>query len=109
MKKIIFVLMSLLLISSVSALSIGSVRYFEDIFLVNVHSAEDLEDLRVRVMVMNDDIDVYSTKTFDLDINENKGTYVIIDEPLYEETLVKITVRNDDVRKVRYMIIWFSI
>jgi len=108
MKRIIFAIISLLLISSVSALSIGSVRYFEDVFLVNVHNdkTDDLEDLSVKITII-DDGDIYRTKTFDLDPNKRKGTYVIIDKPLETEKVVKVTVRseNDDVKRVKYFII----
>src|SRR3989338_7452630 len=99
MKKIIFILMAitaLLLISSVSALRMGKVRYIEnEFFLVNVHNneADDLEDLKIRVIVM-DDMSVYNTKMFDLDKRETNGRYVMVDEPV--TGLVKITVRNDD-------------
>lgn len=106
MKKIIFILALLLLISSisVSALRIGKVRYTDDFFLVNVHNneAQDLEDLKIKVMVM-DDMTFYNTKMFDLDKKETKGQYIITDEPV--TGLVKITVRNDDTRRVRYYII----
>ncbi len=107
MKKIIFLVMSLLLISSVSALSIGSIRYFEDIFLINVYNdeADDLEDVRVKITIIDDEMNRYPSRSFDLDTKENKGTYIIIDEPLARETLVKITVRNDDTRRVKYLII----
>jgi len=108
MKKIIFILMSLLLISSVSALSVGKVRYFDDVFLVNVYNdeAKDLEDLNIRVMVM-DDLNVYRAKAFDLDKREQKGIYVMIEEPVAEtgETLIRLTVRNDDTHRIKYLII----
>ena len=74
---------------------------------VNNDGEDDLDDLSVKVLIYDLGI-ILRTNTFDLDDGDRDGKFIFWDVPSYIEPgdyLVRVTVSNDDVRKVKHRVI----
>ena len=95
---------------------IGSIRDFGpvsagDLFFMHVNvnndGTKDLDDLRVRVLIY-DLATIFQSNSFDLNDGDTTGKFLSWDVPSYVQPgdyWARITVSNDDVRKVTHRII----
>ncbi|HLD07018.1 MAG TPA: hypothetical protein VJC16_05825 [Candidatus Nanoarchaeia archaeon] len=117
MNKQLMVMMALglMLMASASAVAaprISRLLYTDDFFHVTVSNrhadpemdVRNLEDMSVRVLIPELGI-IYRGGSFDVDAGDSAGQYVLIDEPLTKEYVVRVTVSNDEVRRVRHVIV----
>lgn len=110
MKKLILLLISLLLVSSiVSALSISKVIYLEEegLFFVKTlnNGDKDLENVHITVFIPDANI-FYRSNSFDIDSGSRKGRFIMTDNEIQQgEFLVRVTASNDKERTVRHIII----
>jgi len=105
-KLLVFMIMSLMLAASVSALSIGRVRHVDDFFHININNpgTQEIEDLNVRVIIPELGL-AFRGNDFDIDGGDSTGRFIIMDHPVKQEYLVRITVSNDDIRRVKHTFI----
>ena len=92
---------------------IGAIRSYSDgntLFMninANNEGAKDLEDLKVRVYIYDLDI-IFQTNPFDLDNGDTEGKQFFWNIPegtKHGDYLARITVSNDNVRKVKHGLI----
>ncbi len=74
---------------------------------VNNDGTDDLDDLKVRVLIYDLGV-IFQTNPFDLDDGDRDGKFVFWDVPSNVEPgtyWARVTVSNDDVRRVKHRLI----
>ncbi|MBI4149164.1 hypothetical protein HY491_01830 [Candidatus Woesearchaeota archaeon] len=119
MNKQLFLVMvlGLMLAASASAAVVaprlGRLLYADDSFHVTVTNrntdnpeldVRNLGDMSVRIFIPELGV-IYRSNSFDVDAGDTASQFVLIDEPIPREYVVRVTVSNDDVRRVRHAFI----
>ena len=128
MKKLIYLLMLLIVVCSVSAASLnnrdlfvnaimigdyGVTSVYDDVIPVRVsitnnHDSKIMEDLRIKIEIPELD-KVYYTHSFDVRPDTRDTRWLFIDLPYYANSgdyLIKITVSNDKIKRIKYRYLW---
>jgi len=107
--KILFVMF--LVFGLIGSIRISDPMGSDDLFFMHVNvnneGTNDLDDLRVRVLIYDLGI-ILQTNPFDLDDKDTDGKFLFWDVPSYVgpgDYWARITVSNDDVNEVRHRLI----